>query len=127
MHRANAPLGDLDFRIMLAFLAESEFDRLTIVRGTLQLQSVARSILGKSEIAIGELSRRTECNIKTIRYHERIALLPQPRRTDSRFRRYDDERCCAASFHTPRPPTRLYADEVRAFLPRRNRGGGRAR
>jgi hypothetical protein len=37
-----------------------------------------RSILETSEIAIGELSRRTECNIETIRYYERIALLPSP-------------------------------------------------
>jgi MerR family mercuric resistance operon transcriptional regulator len=35
----------------------------------------------RREIAIGELSRRTECNIETIRYYERIGLLPQPHRT----------------------------------------------
>jgi DNA-binding transcriptional MerR regulator len=32
------------------------------------------------EIAIGELSHRTQCNIETIRYYERIGLLPKPRR-----------------------------------------------
>jgi MerR family mercuric resistance operon transcriptional regulator len=43
------------------------------------------------EIAIGELSRRTQCNIETIRYYERIGLLPQPRRTKGRSRRYDND------------------------------------
>ena len=28
-------------------------------------------------IAVGELSRRTGCNIETIRYYERIGLLPK--------------------------------------------------
>jgi MerR family mercuric resistance operon transcriptional regulator len=42
-----------------------------------------------AEIAIGELSRRTQCNIETIRYYERIGLLPEPRRPGGRFRRYD--------------------------------------
>ena len=43
------------------------------------------------EIAIGELSRRTQCNIETIRYYERIGLLPQPRRTTGRSRRYTSD------------------------------------
>ncbi len=45
-------------------------------------------------MAIGELSRRTGCNVETIRYYERIGLLPPPARTASRYRRYrvDDVR-----------------------------------
>jgi MerR family transcriptional regulator, mercuric resistance operon regulatory protein len=42
-----------------------------------------------SDIPIGELSRQSECNIETIRYYERIGLLPKPRRQGGRFRRYD--------------------------------------
>ena len=38
-------------------------------------------------IAIGELAQRTGCNIETIRYYERIGLLPVPERK-ARFRRY---------------------------------------
>jgi MerR family regulatory protein len=37
----------------------------------------------KAEIAIGERSRRTGCNIETIRYYERIGLLPKARREGS--------------------------------------------
>lgn len=40
------------------------------------------------EIAIGELSRRADCNIETIRYYERIGLLPRAERQGGRFRRY---------------------------------------
>src|SRR5581483_4900960 len=46
---------------------------------------------GRMEIAIGELSRRTACNIETIRYYERIGLLPRAERQGGRFRRYGAE------------------------------------
>jgi MerR family mercuric resistance operon transcriptional regulator len=39
-------------------------------------------------IQIGELSRRTGCNIETIRYYERVALLPLPARSAGRYRLY---------------------------------------
>lgn len=43
-----------------------------------------------ADIPIGELSRHTQCNVETIRYYERIGLLPRPRREGGgRFRRYD--------------------------------------
>lgn len=41
-----------------------------------------------SDISIGELSRQSECNVETIRYYERIGLLPKPRRQGGRIRRY---------------------------------------
>ena len=41
-------------------------------------------------IAIGELSRRTGCNIETVRYYERIGLLPVPARR-GRYRLYGPE------------------------------------
>jgi MerR family mercuric resistance operon transcriptional regulator len=44
----------------------------------------------QSGVAIGELSRRTGCNIETIRYYERIGLLPIPARR-GRYRLFDDE------------------------------------
>ena len=44
------------------------------------------------DIAIGELSRRTQCNIETIRYYERVGLLPKAcREKGGRFRRYDSD------------------------------------
>lgn len=37
---------------------------------------------------IGELSRKTGCNIETIRYYEKIGLLPKPDRSDGNYRIY---------------------------------------
>ena len=37
---------------------------------------------------IGELARAAGANSETIRYYERIGLLPQPDRTDSNYRDY---------------------------------------
>ena len=42
----------------------------------------------QTSIQIGELSRRTGCNVETVRYYERIGLLPRPARSGGRFRRY---------------------------------------
>ncbi len=39
---------------------------------------------------IGELSRATGTNIETIRYYERIGLLPAPGRTAANYRSYGD-------------------------------------
>ena len=41
-------------------------------------------------ISIGELSRGAGVNIETIRYYERVALLPDPPRTDGGHRAYDE-------------------------------------
>ncbi len=42
-----------------------------------------------NDMMIGELSRQTNVNIETIRYYERIGILPEPRRTESGRRVYD--------------------------------------
>lgn len=43
---------------------------------------------------IGQLARRLELNTQTIRYYERIGLLPEPGRTEAGYRAYgkEDER-----------------------------------
>lgn len=43
---------------------------------------------GNVHIQIGELARRSGCNIETIRYCERVGLLPAPRRSAGRYRPY---------------------------------------
>ena len=43
----------------------------------------------RPQLPIGELSKRTGCNIETIRYYERIGLLGRPARTEGGFRRYN--------------------------------------
>ena len=44
-----------------------------------------------SEKTIGVLSRESGVNLETIRYYERIGLIPAPPRSSSGYRCYDDE------------------------------------
>lgn len=45
---------------------------------------------GPPEITIGELSRRTGCKVETVRYYERVGLIPPAPRTAGRYRLYGD-------------------------------------
>jgi len=39
----------------------------------------------------GELAKKTGCNIETVRYYEKIDLMPEPPRTTGGYRDYDRE------------------------------------
>ncbi len=43
------------------------------------------------EMRIGQLAKRLDLNAQTIRYYERIGLLPEPGRTESGYRLYGQE------------------------------------
>lgn len=68
-----------------------------------------------SGIAIGELSRRTDCNVETIRYYERIGLLPSPDR-QGRYRRYNDKDVQRLTFVRRARELGFTLDEVQALL-----------
>lgn len=42
-----------------------------------------------AEISIGELARATGTKVVTVRYYEKIGLLPEPPRTQGNYRSYD--------------------------------------
>ena len=42
---------------------------------------------------IGDLARRIGVNTETIRYYERVGLMPRPKRTSGRQRTYDENGC----------------------------------
>ncbi len=42
-------------------------------------------------LSIGELSKRTDCNIETIRFYEKIEILPSPPRTSGGHRVYGED------------------------------------
>jgi MerR family mercuric resistance operon transcriptional regulator len=44
----------------------------------------------RTTLGIGELARLAECRVDTIRYYERIGLMPRPERTEGRQRRYGE-------------------------------------
>lgn len=67
-------------------------------------------------IQIGELSRRTGCNIETIRYYERIALLPAPARSAGRYRIYDTGDVRRLTFIRRARELGFTLDAIRALL-----------
>jgi MerR family mercuric resistance operon transcriptional regulator len=64
---------------------------------------------------IGELSRRTGCNIETIRYYERIGLIPAPARR-GRYRSYDPEDAGRLGFVRRARELGFTLGDVRALL-----------
>jgi MerR family mercuric resistance operon transcriptional regulator len=66
-------------------------------------------------IPIGELSRRTGCNIETVRYYERIGILPVPLRR-GRYRAYDPADVRRLSFVRRARELGFPIDTVRALL-----------
>ena len=80
-----------------------------------------------TDISIGELSRRTECNVETIRYYERVGLLPRPRRLGGRFRRYDADDISRLRFIRRARQLGFTLDDVRALLRLASARSGAAR
>ncbi|HWI27044.1 MAG TPA: helix-turn-helix domain-containing protein [Stellaceae bacterium] len=66
-------------------------------------------------LRIGELSRRTGCNVETIRYYERIGLLARPGRR-GRYREYDDAGVASLAFVRRARDLGFTIDEIRALL-----------
>ena len=71
----------------------------------------------KAEITIGELSQRTGCKVETVRYYERIGLLPKARREGGgRFRRYDSVDVARLRFVRRARQLGFTLNEVRGLL-----------
>jgi MerR family transcriptional regulator, mercuric resistance operon regulatory protein len=49
------------------------------------------SVISATPLTIGTLAKRTGCNIETIRYYEKIGVLPKATRRDSGYRAYTDQ------------------------------------
>jgi MerR family mercuric resistance operon transcriptional regulator len=71
--------------------------------------------MAERTIPIGELSRQTGCNIETIRYYERIGLMPEPPRR-GRYRSYEPEDVGRLGFVRRARELGFTLDEVRALL-----------
>lgn len=69
-----------------------------------------------SGLPIGELSRRTGVNIETIRYYERIKMLPAPPRTASGRRVYGSAETRTLAFIRRSRELGFTLDEIRALL-----------
>jgi len=67
-------------------------------------------------LSIGELSRRTGVNIETIRYYERIKMLPAPPRTSNGRRVYGPTEIRSLTFIRRSRELGFTLDEIRALL-----------
>ncbi|HQY65362.1 MAG: heavy metal-responsive transcriptional regulator [Myxococcales bacterium] len=54
--------------------------------------------MGDGTFTIGTLARRAAVGVQTIRYYERIGLLPQPTRAKGGYRRYGDDAVARLQF-----------------------------
>ncbi len=73
-------------------------------------------MLQGAAIRIGGLSRLTGCNIATIRYYERIGLLPRAPRSAARYRLYDTADVRRLAFVRRARELGFTLDEVRNLL-----------
>lgn len=65
---------------------------------------------------IGELSRATGTNVETIRYYERIGLLPEPARTAGNYRSYGPEHRARLVFVRHSRELGFTIEEIRSLL-----------
>ncbi len=66
--------------------------------------------------AIGEMSRRTGVNTETIRYYERINIMPKPDRTAGGNRQFNHDHLKRLSFIKKSRELGFSIDEIRALL-----------
>lgn len=65
---------------------------------------------------IGELANATATNVETVRYYEKIGLLPPPARTSSNYRAYGDAHLARLSFIRRARDLGFTLDAVRELL-----------
>ena len=69
-----------------------------------------------------ELARRTGCNLETIRYYEKIGMMPAPPRTASGYRVYDETHVARLRFILRGRELGFSIDELRSLLRLVDRG-----
>lgn len=79
-----------------------------------------RSIL--ELIHIGELAKRADVSVQTIRFYERRGLLPKPQRKDSGYRIYGEEALRRLRFIRQAKALRFALEEIGKFVRMREKG-----
>jgi Cu(I)-responsive transcriptional regulator len=70
----------------------------------------------KGTFSIGELARATGTKLETIRYYERIGLLPPPARTSGNYRAYAERHLARLSFIRRGRDLGFSLDDIRELL-----------
>ncbi|MET4103947.1 MerR family mercuric resistance operon transcriptional regulator [Roseovarius sp. MBR-78] len=68
------------------------------------------------------LARRTGCNLETIRYYEKIGMMPEPPRTEAGYRVYDDRHVEGLRFILRARELGFSLDDIRGLLALVDRG-----
>lgn len=74
------------------------------------------NITASRALPIGEASRQTGVNIETIRYYERIGVMPKPVRTEGGHRAYDADQVKRLAFIKRSRELGFSLAEIRALL-----------
>ncbi len=72
---------------------------------------------------IGELARKTQTKVETVRFYEKIGLLGVPERTESNYRDYSDRHLERLAFVRRARDLGFALDQVRALLALSDGGG----
>ena len=72
--------------------------------------------MARDEMRIGELAKRADCPVETIRYYERTRLLPSPGRSSGNYRLYDERHLERLSFIRRCRSLDMAHQEIRALL-----------
>ena len=65
---------------------------------------------------IGELAAECGCSVETIRYYEKVRLLPKPERAENGYRRYTDQQVKSLQFILRCRKVGLTQEEVRQLI-----------
>ena len=65
---------------------------------------------------IGELGQRTHVDVETIRYYEKVGILPEPARTEGNYRHYNEQHADRLSFVRHCRALDMTLDEIRVLL-----------
>lgn len=68
------------------------------------------------------LARRNGCNLETIRYYEKIGMMPEPPRTEAGYRVYDDRHVERLRFILRARELGFSLDDIRGLLALVDRG-----
>jgi len=73
-------------------------------------------LINSEEFLIGEIARRTGANIETIRYYERIEVMPRPKRSEAGHRLYNEPQLNRLTFIKRSRELGFSLKEVRVLL-----------
>ncbi len=72
---------------------------------------------------IGRLAQQTQCKIETIRYYEKIGLLPEPQRSEGGYRMYHEDHLKRLIFIRRSRELGFSIEEIRGLLELVDGGG----